>query len=375
VRRNNDELVSTLGNFIHRALSFTHNNYGEVPELKELSDKDKEALEKIEAQVKEVAELIEKCQFKKAMKSVMELAHYGNRYFDARAPWSLLKDNREECGTVLHVCCRMVKALCISMSPFLPFSAERLWNMLGYEGTVIALKWNEAFSEIQPGQSLERPVPIFKKLIIEEKEVEETKKPEVEEMGLEALDLRVGLIESIEDHPDAEKLYIMKVNFGDEERQLVAGLKTYYTKEEMQDRKIVVVMNLKPAKLRGVESRGMLLAAEDKKGIVSLLSPLSDEDLGVRVMGRECETGKTKKLISFNDFQKIELKVGTVTEDEKTNIGKETRIVKGGISTALKGTQIALHLVKGQDEAIPLVTEHGGFITVHRPVENGAQIK
>lgn len=375
VRRNNDELVSTLGNFIHRALSFTHKNYGEIPELKELSDKDKEALEKIEAQVNEVAKLIERCQFKKAMKSVMELAHYGNRYFDARAPWSLLKENREECGTVLHVCCRMVKALCISMSPFLPFSAERLWNMLGYEGSVTVLKWDEAFSEIQPGQSLERPVPIFKKLILEEKEEEEEKKPEVKEMGIEALDLRVGLIESIEDHPDAEKLYIMKVNFGDEERQLVAGLKTYYTKEEMQDRKIVVVMNLKPAKLRGVESRGMLLAAEDKKGIVSLLSPLSDEDLGVRVIGRECETGKTKKQISFNDFQKIELKVGTVTEDEKTNIGKETKVVKGGISTALKGTQIALHLIKGQDEAIPLVTEHGGFITVHRPVENGAQIK
>ncbi len=375
VRRNNDELVSTLGNFIHRALSFTHKNYGEVPELKELSDKDKEALENIEAQVKEVAELIEKCQFKKAMKSVMELAHYGNRYFDARAPWSLLKENREECGTVLHLCCRMVKALCISMSPFLPFSAERLWNMLGYEGSVTALRWDEAFSEIQIGQSLERPVPLFKKLILEEKEEEEEKKPEAKEMGIEALDLRVGLIESIEDHPDAEKLYIMKVNFGDEERQLVAGLKTYYTKEEMQDRKIVVVMNLKPAKLRGVESRGMLLAAEDKKGIVSLLSPLSDEDLGVRVMGRECEIGKTKKQISFNDFQKIELKVGTVTEDEKTNIGEETKVVKGGISTALKGTQIALHLIKGQDEAIPLVTENGGFITVHRPVENGAQIK
>lgn len=375
VRRNNDELVSTLGNFIHRALSFTHKNYGEVPELKELSDKDKEALEKIEAQVKEVAELIEQCQFKKAMKSVMELAHYGNRYFDARAPWSLLKENREECGTVLHICFRMVKALCISMSPFLPFAADRLWNILGYEGSVAALKWDEAFSEIQLGQSLERPVPLFKKLLLEEKEVEEEKKPEVKKMGIEALDLRVGLIESIEDHPDAEKLYIMKVNFGDEERQLVAGLKTYYTKEEMQDRKIVVVMNLKPAKLRGVESRGMLLAAEDKKGTVSLLSPLSDEDLGVRVIGRECETEKTKKQISFNDFQKIEMKVGTVTEDEKTNIGEETKVVKGGISTALKGTQIALHLVKGQDEAIPLVTEHGGFITVHRPVENGAQIK
>jgi methionyl-tRNA synthetase len=375
VRGNNDELVSTLGNFIHRVLSFTHKNYGKIPEMKELKDEDKRALEKIITQLNETAEHIELCQFKKAIKSMMELAHFGNRYFDARAPWSLLKQNREECGTVLYVCCRIVKALCISMSPFLPFSADKLWNMLGYEGSVTGLKWEEAVSEIKPGQSLERPLTLFKKLIIEEKEVEEEKKTEVKEMGIETLDLRVGLIESIEDHPNAEKLYIMKVNFGDEERQLVAGLKTYYAKEEMQDRKIVVVMNLKPAKLRGVESRGMLLAAEDKKGIVSLLSPLSDEDLGVRVMGRECEPGKIKKEISFNDFQKIKLKVGTVTEDEKTNIGEETKVVKGGISTALKGIQIALHLIEGQEEAIPLVTENGGFITVHRPVENGAQIK
>lgn len=374
VRRNNDELVSTLGNFIHRALSFTHKNYGEVPILKELSDKDKGALEKIQVQVNEAAQHIECCEFKKAMKSVMELAHFGNRYFDARAPWSLLKENREECGAVLHVCCRIVKALCISMSPFLPFSADRLWNMLGYEGSVAELKWEEAFTEIQPGQSLERPTPLFKKLIMEEKE-EEEKETEKEEIGIEALDLRVGEIESIEDHPDAEKLFIMKVNFGDEKRQLVAGLKTYYTKEEMEGRKIVVVMNLKPAKLRGVESRGMLLAAEDKKGTVSLLAPLSDEDLGVRVLGRECETGKTKKQISFNDFQKIELIVGTVTEDGKMNTGKETRDIRGGVSNALSGTQLASHLIKGQEEAIPLVTENGGFITVHRPVENGAQIK
>ncbi|MEE9151371.1 MAG: methionine--tRNA ligase [Thermoplasmata archaeon] len=376
VRRNNEELVSTLGNFIHRVLSFTHKNYGEVPELKDLSPLDKEALEKIEDQVNEVAKKIENCQFKKAMKSVMELAHFGNRYFDARAPWALVKENREECGTVLHVCCRMVKALCISMSPFLPFTADKLWNILGYEGAVTALKWDEATSEIAPGQGLERPMPLFKRLILEEeKEVEEAKTPEKEEICLDALDLRVGLIESIEDHPNAKKLFIMKVNFGDEKRQLVAGLKTYYSKEEMQDRKIVVVMNLKPAKLRGVESRGMLLAAEDEKGTVSLLAPLADEDLGVRVIGREAEIGVVKKQISFSDFQKIDLRVGTVTEDEKTNLGKETRNVRGGIKSALAGTQIALHLNKSRKEAIPLVTEHGGFITVHRPVQNGAHIQ
>ena len=190
------------------------------------------------------------------------------------------------------------------------------------------------------------------------------------EITIEALDLRIGEIEEIEDHPDAEKLYVMKVNFGDEARQLVAGLKTYYTKEEMQGRKIVVVMNLKPAKLRGIESRGMLVAADDKEGVVSLLSPLSDEDVGVRVSGRDLELRKVKKQVSFSEFQKIQLKVGTITQDENVDFGSETRVIAGGMSTALSGKQFALTILKGHDEVILLITENGRFITVHKPVEN-----
>lgn len=374
VRRNNEELVSTLGNFIHRTLSFTQKNYGEIPKVKDLSDLDKEALEKIEKQVNSVSELIEVCKFKKAIKEVMELAHFGNRYFDARAPWALLKKDREECATALNICCRIVKALCISMSPFLPYSAEKLWNMMGFEGKLV---WDEATKDVIPGQILDKPTTLFRKLEYVEVESEvKDMEPEVKkEITIEALDLRIGEIEEIADHPDAEKLFVMKVNFGSEARQLVAGLKTYYAKEEMQGRKIVVVMNLKPAKLRGVESRGMLLAAEDKGGVVSLLSPLSDEDVGVRVSGRDLELDRAKKQVSFSEFQKIQLKVGTVTQDEKVDFGSETRVVAGGMSTALSGKQFALTLIKGKDEVIPLITENGGFITVHKKVENGADIK
>jgi hypothetical protein len=117
------------------------------------------------------------------------------------------------------------------------------------------------------------------------------------------------------------------------------------------------------------------LAAEDKSGIVSLLAPLSDEDVGTRVTGREGHPDSAKKQISFSEFQKIKLKVGTVTPDEKVDFGKETMAISGGISSALSGKQFALTLISGQDDVIPLVTENGGFITVHRPVENGAEIK
>jgi tRNA-binding EMAP/Myf-like protein len=155
----------------------------------------------------------------------------------------------------------------------------------------------------------------------------------------------------------------------------VAGLKTYLNKEEMEGKKIVVVMNLKPAKLRGVESRGMLLAAEDSKGTVSLLTPLTDVDSGVLVMGRERPGQEKKNQVSFSQFQTIDLKVGTVTDDGKLAMGTGTLGIKGGVSSALSGTQIAVCIVKGENEVYPLVTEHGGFISVHRSVENGAQIK
>jgi methionyl-tRNA synthetase len=311
------------------------------------------------------------------MKSVMELAHFGNRYFDARAPWALIKQNRDECGTALHVCCRIVKALCINMSPFLPFSSGKLWNLLGYEGTEEDLKWEEATRDIPSGQTLDKPYTLFKKLdiIVPEEKEESQMVKEKEVIGMDALHVRIGQIEEIEDHPDAEKLYVMNVDFGSEKRQLVAGLKTYYTKEEMQDRKIVVVMNLKPAKLRGIESRGMLLAAEDKSGVVSLLAPLSDEDIGVKVTGRGLEETAPKKQISFSEFLKIKLKVGTITEDEKTDFGDKKHNVEGGVSSALSGTQIAMHLAEGKERAVPLVTENGGYISVHRPVANGAEIK
>jgi methionyl-tRNA synthetase len=158
----------------------------------------------------------------------MELAHYGNRYFDARAPWALLKKDREECATALNICCRMVKALCISMSPFLPFSADRLWNLMGYEGIASELSWDEALTDVAEGQELARPTPLFKKLIYEEPKEEDIVEQKKEQITVDALDLRIGEITEIKDHPDAEKLYIMKVDFGSESRQLVAGLKKYY---------------------------------------------------------------------------------------------------------------------------------------------------
>jgi methionyl-tRNA synthetase len=266
--------------------------------LAKLEPEDKEALEMIETTFNEVSKDIENCQFKNAIKKVMALAHFGNRYFDKKAPWALIKSDKTKCGYALHVSLRLVKALAFLMYPFMPKAAEQLWKTLGNEGLIQDVSWNAGREPLNVGIKLERPNPLFNKI-----EVKDSKEPEkgadqkkitdkeviegvvdmVSIADFQKINLRIGQVIKIEDHPDADKLYVLQVDFGNEQRQLVAGLKQVYKKEEILNKKIVVIMNLEPATLRGVESKGMLLAADDGKGTVALLVPDRDVALGARV--------------------------------------------------------------------------------------------
>jgi methionyl-tRNA synthetase len=309
----NSELVGALGNFIHRTLTFTAKNFGKVPELDEslINNDDKEALKRIDHSFKEVGDEIENCHFKSAMKKVMELAHFSNRYFDKKAPWALIKTDKIACGNALHFNLQLVKSLCILMYPFLPHGANRLWKFLGNQGSIQDgyCQWSSNSPGLNVGQSLARPKPLFNKIEIktdsgeskieklkEKKEIDksETKKKIIDELeegvvdlikisDFQKINLRIGQVIKISDHPDADKLYVLQVDFGSEQRQLVAGLRGHYEKDEILNKKIVVIMNLEPAKLRGVESNGMLLAADDGKGGVSLLTLDRDIALGSRV--------------------------------------------------------------------------------------------
>jgi methionyl-tRNA synthetase len=290
----NTELVGALGNFIHRVLTFTAKNFGSIPIMDEshLNDDDNKALKMIETTFVEVAEEIEKCQFKNAIKKVMALAHFGNRYFDKKAPWALIKTDKEICGTALHVNLRLVKALAFLMYPFIPNAAERLWAMLGKTESIKKHPWSDGTKPLKPGSTLNRPEPLFKKIEIkdEKKEPVGEKPPEQISEGVvdmvkitdfQKFNIRIGKVIKVEDHPDAEKLYVMQVDFGNDQRQIVAGLKQVYEKDQILNKKIVVIVNLEPAKLRGVDSNGMLLAADDGKGTVSLLVPDTDRDIGL----------------------------------------------------------------------------------------------
>ena len=299
--RINTELVGTLGNYIHRTLSFTSKNFGEIPKLDEswMKDEDREAIALIETTFNEVSSDIESCQFKSAIKKVMGLAHFGNRYFDKKAPWALIKEDKDACGNALHINLRLVKALTVLSYPFIPHAADRLWGMLGGDGLITDVSWEEGKEPLTSGTILKKPTPVFKKIEIrkaEGKKDTETGPKKEEQVTSEKIEgvanlikmtdfqkmnLRIGQVIKIEDHPDADKLYVMQVDFGTEQRQLVAGLKGVYEKDELLNKKIVVIMNLEPAKLRGVDSNGMLLAADDGKGNVAILMPDPNRDIAL----------------------------------------------------------------------------------------------
>jgi len=281
VSKNNDELLGTYGNFIHRVITFTSKNFGAIPKAATLTEIDKEALHNIHDTHREVGEALTQCAFKKGLRTVMNLAQYGNVYFDHTQPWILLKTDIERCKTVLHISLKLVQALAVYMSPYLPFSSERVWEMLGHTDPI--KHWDDAIRELHHGTPLQTPTLLFKKL--ELTDIVTTTDP------FSKLDLRVAKILEVSDHPKADKLYIMQVDLGPlGKRTIVAGMKPYYKKQELAGKSIVMVTNLKPAVIRGVESKGMLLAATDADHVVSLLDPGNSSpgaEVGIDGIARE----------------------------------------------------------------------------------------
>ncbi|MGH2921770.1 MAG: methionine--tRNA ligase, partial [Gaiellaceae bacterium] len=185
--RNNDELVANWGNLVNRTLTSAHRNFGAVPEPGELHDADRALLEAVEAGFEIVGELIAAARFKAALGEAMRIASLVNQYTSEQAPWALIKTDRERAGTVLYVALRSIDNLKTLFTPFLPFSSQRLHELLGYEGQIAGPlefrvveeegdshevltgdygSWEGAWSpsELPPGQALSAPEPLFKKL-------------------------------------------------------------------------------------------------------------------------------------------------------------------------------------------------------------------
>ena len=294
-RRNNNELLAIYGNFVHRALTFADKNFGhEVPPATFLDATDKAMVRAIEQQAGKVAQNLEYVHIKDAMKEAIQLARLGNQYVDQKAPWNLLKSDRAACATAIHVALRVSRALAIIMAPFLPRSSSRLWHALGYDSDVHGERWDEALDDLPGGQKLRVGKPLFAKIDLRETPEDPTAR----------FDVRIARIVDVKEHPNADKLYVLQIDLGDERRQVVAGIRKDYPIEGLRGRKVVVLANLEPANLRGIESRGMLLAGEDE-ATVGLLIPPEDVPLGSQIFG-----AKGASTLPFSDFQKYKFQVG-----------------------------------------------------------------
>ena len=325
VAKNNDELVGTYGNFVHRVVTFTYKNFGEIPKLGKLDDLDNEAIKKIKEATEEVAISIDKCSFKQGLRTAMNLAQFGNIYFDRKQPWNLVKKDKEACGTVLHICFKIVKALSVIMAPYLPYSSDKIWSILGHKDSIHNGNWEFALEDLKVGTVLEKPIPIFKKLDL--KDLEGGEDP------FSKLDLRVAKVLDVRDHPNADTLYMLLVDLGKlGKRVIVAGMKPHYSKDEMKDKNIVIITNLKPATIRGVKSNGMLLAADDGKGICSLLNPgdsIPGSEIFIDGVSREPE-----KILEFEDFKKVNMIIDD--KQKATYNGKALKTEKGDVTSDKK---------------------------------------
>jgi methionyl-tRNA synthetase len=294
-RRNNNELLAVYGNFVHRALTFADKNFNhQVPPAGFLDAADKAMVRAIDQQGNKLGQNLEFVHLKDALKEAIQLARLGNQYFDQKAPWALLTKDRAACATALHVALRVSRALAVLMAPFLPFSSARLWHALGYDSDVHTLGWDEPLKDLPAGQKLRVGKPLFSKIELDVPTTDPT----------DRFDVRVAKILDVREHPNADKLYILQVDLGDERRQIVAGIRNDYTIDQLRGRKIVILANLEPARLRGIESRGMLLAAEDDS-TVALLLPPEQATLGTQILGV-----KGAPPLPFSEFQKYKLRVG-----------------------------------------------------------------
>ena len=355
----NNDLVATLGNYYHRCLSFTKKNFGSIP----AGETSFETVAEIEKTLDEYRELMSVCDFKRAIKAVMELARYGNRYFDSVKPWALIKEDRDACGAAMNEALRIVKALCVMMWPFLPRSSEKIWGYLGYDGSIESAGLDAALAPMKEGQELQEPVPVYKKIEAEKKEAVKVEEKQENKQNQQApagpfadfrrIDIRVGTVVEVGDHPEAEKLYVLKVDLGEEQpRQIVTNIKPLYPREQMENRRLLIISNLKPAKFRGVKSEGMLMALDDEEqggDALLLLKPSADVPNGTQI---GCGLDISSSRIEVKHFEKVHIEVGKLID------GK----VLGHDAPA--DAPAAMAYVIDGDERLPLGDGKGCYITV-----------
>lgn len=288
--RNNNELVAILGNFVNRTLVLTNNYYnGEVPARGKTDSNDDAALNEIGRIKENVESSIEAYRFREALKEAMNLARLGNKYLADAEPWKVIKTDPERVKTIMNIALQITANLTIVCEPFLPFSMDKLRGWLNFND----LKWSNAGKSdlLETGHSINKPGLLFDKIEDEEitRQIDKllaTKKanesastktvPGKEPVNFDdfsKIDIRTATILEAEKVPKTTKLLKLKIDTGLDIRTIVSGIAEYYEPKAIIGKQISIVANLEPRKIKGIESKGMILMAEDKDGKLVMVSP------------------------------------------------------------------------------------------------------
>lgn len=294
--RNNNELVAVFGNFINRVAVLTHKYYnGVIPTPNEFSEVDEQTLTELKAYPEVLESSIERYRFREALNEMMNVARLGNKYLADEEPWKLIKENPERVKTQMYVAIQIAAALSSLCEPFLPFTAQKLNRILNLtQGDITWKTISETSDLIKAGHTIGQAELLFEKIEDEQiqkqiDKLEATKKentaqntsvaPQKEETTFDdfvKMDLRVGTILEAEKMPKADKLLVLKVDTGIDVRTVVSGIAEHFTPEEVIGKRVTILANLAPRKLRGVESQGMILMTNDKDGKLVFLNPDKD---------------------------------------------------------------------------------------------------
>lgn len=285
-RRYHSDLANDLGNLLNRVLTVAEKyTNGIVPEPKDLKEVDQTLIKKTEETTQKVDEFMASFNPANALSSIWELIQDANRYIDQQAPWNLASSgDKDRLDTVIYTLLETLRRISILISPFLPNTAEEIQRQLGYKDVQFA--WDLIKDvKIPSNQKLNKGKILFPRVERkEEKEVEEKKEePKISIEEFKKIDLRVAKIISARKVENSDKLLLLEIDLGEEKRQIVAGIAEFYKPEEIIGKEIIVVYNLQPAKIRGYESQGMLLAAKDSKGRLAILTPEKEVDPGSKV--------------------------------------------------------------------------------------------
>lgn len=287
--RINHELIDNFANLVHRTTHFAHTKL--KAENGELTKAHHAFLREIRERYETIHELLDKQRLRAALQEIMKVAKNANAHFQHQEPWKTIQENPARAAADIRALLTVLQDLSVLLAPYLPETTARVLKLLDVEDadyTVLSQTYDKPFSAIK------QPEPLFDKL--EDDYIQELKTRFLPQTH--PLDLRVAEITDATDHPNADKLLLLKLRVGSEERQLVAGLKGHYTPEELVGKRIIIVYNLAPAKLRGEISQGMLLASE-KEGEVGILhtTATSGTKLTIGTAAGQEDT------ITFDEFQ------------------------------------------------------------------------